>query len=69
MEDDEVRNIEDICETDPFVLKAVGNIYCRLAMHKILECPYHSSPEKDHNQLYYCTHPLYNLNEGDLLEN
>jgi len=58
---DEIRSIEDICEMDSFSFNVAGNVYCRIALSKMLECPYHSSPEKDHNELYYCTHPLYTL--------
>ena len=58
---EKVRNIEDICEADPFVTEVVGIMYCVIAMDKFLECPYHSSPERDHNNLYFCNHPLYNF--------
>ena len=62
------RTLLEICEEADFSMNLLGNIYCRLAMSKQIECPYQDL-KIDHNGKFPCLNPKYNRNNFVIYDN
>lgn len=58
----EPRTLETICEDVNFSMTILGNTYCKIKPSQPILCDYRSQ-FKDHNKIYICLHPKYNLSD------
>ena len=57
-----IRTLEEVCDAEDFTIIILDNTYCSLALNKKIRCEYQSA-EKDHNGLYICLNPKYNVKD------